>query len=43
MILDEFVRERRPVWNRFAALTEEVYARGVRRIPGVELNDWLYL
>ena len=43
MGLDQFVRERRPVWDRLATIVAEAYRRGVRRVPPGEVNEMLHL
>lgn len=43
MGLDQFVRQRRPVWDRLAAIVAEAYRRGVRRVPPSDVNEMLHL
>jgi uncharacterized membrane protein SpoIIM required for sporulation len=43
MRLEQFVQNRRPVWNRLAAIVAEAYRRGVRRLPGADVHDMVYL
>ncbi len=43
MGLDQFVRDRRPVWDRLSKIVTEAYRRGVRRLPAADAGDMVHL
>ena len=43
MSLDQFVRDRRPAWDKLSAIVAQAYRRGVRRLPAADANDMVHL
>jgi uncharacterized membrane protein SpoIIM required for sporulation len=43
MGLDQFIRDRRPVWDRLSKIVADAYRRGVRRMPAGDAGDMVHL